>query len=85
MTEEQTVSPMQIYNEFITSRYGEDALLPIRKAFQNAYDIVTPVFYTLGTNLTDHSSLNYENINGDIAGMCLEDGLIRLWFLLSMI
>lgn len=61
MTEEQTVSPMQIYNEFITSRYGEDALLPIRKAFQTAYDIVTSVFYTLGTNLTDHSSLNYEN------------------------
>ncbi|WP_455606555.1 hypothetical protein [Bacteroides sp.] len=61
MTEEQTVSPMQIYNEFITSRYGEDALLPIRKAFQNAYDIVTSVFYTLGTNLTDHSFLNYEN------------------------
>lgn len=29
--------------------------------FQNAYNIVTSVFYTLGTNLTDHSSLNYEN------------------------
>lgn len=61
MTEEQTVSAMQIYDEFITSKYGEAALLPIRKAFQNAYDIVTSVFYTLGTNLTDHSSLNYEN------------------------
>jgi hypothetical protein len=61
MTEEHTVSAIQVYNEFITSKYGEDALLPIRKAFQNAYDIVTSVFYTLGTNLTDHSSLNYEN------------------------
>lgn len=61
MTEEQFVSTIQVYNEFITSKYGEDALIPIRKAFQKAYDIVTSVFYTLGTNLTDHSSLNYEN------------------------
>lgn len=61
MTEEQTVSIMQVYNEFITAKYGEDALLPIRNAFQKAYDIVTSVFYTLGTNLTDHSSLNYDN------------------------
>lgn len=61
MTEDQAVSIMQVYNEFITSKYGKDVLLPIRNAFQKAYDIVTSVFYTLGTNLTDHSSLNYDN------------------------
>ncbi|WP_163175508.1 hypothetical protein [Bacteroides sp. 51] len=60
MTEEPTVSAEQIYDEFICLKYGKRALAPVKSAFQKSYDIVTSVLYTLGTNLADHSSLNYD-------------------------
>lgn len=59
-TENPEVTPDQIYDEFITARYGEKALIPVKSAFQKAYDIVSSSLYTLGTNISNHSALNYD-------------------------
>lgn len=48
-----------IYQEFIVAEYGKEAYPYLRKAFSNAYDIITSVLYTLGTNMANHSSLDY--------------------------
>lgn len=50
----------EIYDGFISSRYGEKALPFLKSAFHKAYDIVGSIFYTLGTNTADHSRLNYD-------------------------
>ena len=60
VTEDPGISVRQIYDEFIRLKYGKHDLLPIKNAFQKSYDIVTSVLYILGTNLADHSSLNYD-------------------------
>ncbi len=58
--EDQTLSAEDIYNEFITLKYNEKALSYIKSAFKNSFDIITSIFYTLGTNTTNHSQLNYD-------------------------
>jgi len=58
--EDNSLTADDIYNEFITNRYGVQALSFVKSAFQNAFDIVTSIFYTLGTNTTQHSKLNWE-------------------------
>lgn len=60
VTEDQTVTAEQIYDEFILARYGKNVVEPLKSAFQKSYDIVTSILYTLGTSTADHSSLNYE-------------------------
>ncbi|MDR8393431.1 hypothetical protein NC796_19910 [Aliifodinibius sp. S!AR15-10] len=58
--EDQSLTADDIYREFIVSEYGEDAFPQIKDAFENSYDIVTSVLYTLGTNTANHSRLNYD-------------------------
>ncbi len=58
--EDNSLTAEDIYDEYITTRYGKDALPHIKAAFKNAFDIITSVFYTLGTNTTNHSQLNYD-------------------------
>ena len=58
--EDRQITAGDIYNEFITSRYGAEALPYIKAAFMNAFDIITSVLYTLGTNTANHSKLNYD-------------------------
>jgi hypothetical protein len=58
--EDSTVDADLIYKEFITARYGEKAYPHLRPAFENAHDIVAASLYTLGTNVTNHSKLNYD-------------------------
>ncbi len=59
-SEDPQVTAEQVYDEFITARYGGKALSEVKAAFKNAFEIATSVFYTLGTNLADHSKLNYD-------------------------
>ena len=59
-TEDPSVTADQIYDEFISRRYGKEALPHVKKAFANAFDIVTSTLYTLGTNMASHSSLDYD-------------------------
>ena len=58
--EDQTVIADDIYREFITNIYSDQAYPHVRAAFENSFDIVTAVLYTLGTNTADHSRLNYD-------------------------
>ena len=59
-TENPEILPDQIYDEYISTRYGEKALEPIKKAFEKAYDIVLSSMYILGTNAAKHSSMDYD-------------------------
>jgi len=59
-TDNPLITPDEVYNEFITARYGEKALIPLKAAFTKAYDIVSSSLYTLGTNIANHSALNYD-------------------------
>ena len=58
--EDPSVTAEQVYDEFITSRYGAQALAEVKAAMKNAFDIATCTFYTLGTNVANHSALDYE-------------------------
>lgn len=58
--EEPTITADDLYREFITEHYGEDAREYVQQAFENSFDYVTSVFYTLGINSTDHSRLDYD-------------------------
>jgi hypothetical protein len=62
-TENPEISEEEVYDEFISSRYGEKALEPLKSAFKKSFDIVTSSLYILGTNVADHSFMNYENDN----------------------
>jgi hypothetical protein len=57
------ITAEQVYDEFITSRYGKEALVPVKSAFKKAYEIVLSSLYILGTNAACHSSINYEPYN----------------------
>jgi hypothetical protein len=50
----------QIYDKFITARYGSAALGPVKAAFKNAFDIATSSLYTLGSVSANHSSLDFD-------------------------
>jgi hypothetical protein len=58
--EDRSTTVDDIYTEFLSERYSTEAIPYIRSAFENAYDIVTSVLYTLGTNTADHSKLNHD-------------------------
>lgn len=58
--EDNQVTAEQIYDEFISAKYGAEALPYIKVAFKNAFDIVTSVLYTFGTSTANHSQLNYD-------------------------
>ena len=55
-----SVDAEQITREFIVEHYGEEAYPFVAPAFANAYSIVAATLYTLGTNTTDHSRLDYD-------------------------
>jgi hypothetical protein len=50
----------QVTTEFIASHYGAAAVPFVSRAFRNAFDIVTSSLYTLGTNVANHSRLDYD-------------------------
>ena len=58
ITEQPDVTTDALYDEFLSKKYGMQALPHLKTAFKCAYSIVTSTLYTLGTNLADHSSLN---------------------------
>ncbi len=59
-SEDQRVTAEQVYNEFIIMKYGKDALRYLKPAFKSAFDIVSSSIYTLGTNIANHSKLDYD-------------------------
>ncbi len=63
LTEEPGISDDQIYDEFIRSRYNEQALPYIKSAFKKSFDIITSTLYTLGLNTAKHSWLDFDYIS----------------------
>jgi hypothetical protein len=59
-TEDQTVKPETIYNEYITDKYGAKSVKYLKPAFKLAYEIICSALYTLGTNMANHSKLDYD-------------------------
>lgn len=59
-TEDQNITAEQVLDEFITLKYGKPAVKYLKPAFSKAYDIVTSSFYTLGTNVSNHSKMDYD-------------------------
>jgi len=59
-TENPAITAEEVYDEFITSRYGKEALTPVKEAFRMAFDIVTSTLYTLGTIVSNHSNMDYD-------------------------
>jgi hypothetical protein len=58
--EDPQVTSDEIYDAFITKRYGAKAVQYVKSAFRNAFGIVTSTLYTLGTNTANHSALDYD-------------------------
>jgi hypothetical protein len=58
--EDPQVVAEDVYDEFITRRYGGAARPHVKAAFKHAFDIVTSALYTLGTNTANHSKLDYD-------------------------
>ncbi|MBL7969716.1 MAG: hypothetical protein JNK09_22130 [Prolixibacteraceae bacterium] len=59
-SEDQKVTVEQIYDEFITTKYGEKAIPFLKPAFKLAFDIISSSFYTLGTNISNHSKMDFD-------------------------
>lgn len=59
-TEDQNLSSSQITREFLTQKYGKRTVRFLEPAFGKAYDIISSSFYTLGTNMSNHSKLDYD-------------------------
>jgi hypothetical protein len=59
-TEDQSVTAEDIREEFITSKYGRKSFRFLNKAFGMAFDIVSSSLYTLGTNIANHSKMDYD-------------------------
>lgn len=58
--QDTTLNANRISEEFISKRYGEKAVSFVKSAFDLSFEIVTSVFYTLGTNVANHSKLNFD-------------------------
>lgn len=58
-TEDQELTTERIADEFITIKYGRPARKLLKPAFGKALEIVTSSFYTLGTNVANHSKMDY--------------------------
>jgi hypothetical protein len=58
--EDGDVTAEEVYDEFISAKYGGGARPFVKVAFRTAFDIVTSTLYTLGTNTANHSKLDYD-------------------------
>lgn len=58
--EDQSLTAEKISREFISSKYGKKSLRYLKPAFGLAYDIVSSSLYTLGTNMANHSKMDYD-------------------------
>lgn len=59
-TDDQSVTADIISEDFIISKYGKKSVRFLKPAFSLAYDIVSSSLYTLGTNVANHSKMDYD-------------------------
>jgi hypothetical protein len=60
VVEDPGITAGRVSDDFITKRYGAAARPFVRRAFGNALDVVGSSLYTLGTNVANHSRLDYD-------------------------
>jgi hypothetical protein len=79
LNQDPDISNDQIYTDFITTKYGSEALDHIKPAFQNAYEIITSTIYTLGLCMANHSTLScdYQSVyNRFVSGRWMDKPFI---------
>lgn len=59
-TEDNSITADKIYDEFISQKYGKEAIPFLKPAFGMAFNIVTSSLYTLGTNIANHSKMDFD-------------------------
>ncbi len=59
-TEDRKVTAEDVYNEFISRNYGDKAVPYLKPAFKLAFEIISSSLYTLGTNMANHSRLDFD-------------------------
>jgi|WetSurMetagenome_2_1015567.scaffolds.fasta_scaffold00041_53 hypothetical protein len=59
-SEDQSLTADEIRKEFIISRFGKKALPYLDPAFSLAYEIISSSLYTLGTNIANHSKMDFD-------------------------
>ncbi|MBN1108486.1 MAG: hypothetical protein JXR66_12275 [Bacteroidales bacterium] len=59
-SEDQNLDASQITKEFLTEKYGKKSVRFLEPAFNLSYDIISSSLYTLGTNMANHSKLDYD-------------------------
>jgi hypothetical protein len=65
--EDPTITADRVTSEFVTTHYGAPARPFVSRAFRNAFDVVTSSLYTLGTNVANHSRLDYDAYSSSYA------------------
>jgi len=65
--EDPSVTADRVTSEFVSAHYGAAARRFVTRAFRNAFDIVTSSLYTLGTNVANHSRLDYDAYSSSYA------------------
>jgi hypothetical protein len=59
-SEDPSVTTSKIYDEFIVKNYGYQAIPFLKPAFSLAFDVVSSSMYTLGTNIANHSKMDFD-------------------------
>jgi hypothetical protein len=81
-TEDRLISADRIYNEFITQKYGRKAVRNLKPAFGLAFEIVTSSLYTLGTNVANHSKMDFDPYKSSygrhVSGKWIDPPVVRV-------
>lgn len=59
-TQNSKLTEDDMYDEFITKKYGAASLAFLKPAFKRAFSIVTGSLYTLGLNIANHSRMDFD-------------------------
>ena len=65
--EDPKITPERVTSEFAEAHYGKAAAPFVSRAFRNAFDIVSSSLYTLGTNVANHSRLDFDGYTSSYA------------------
>ena len=65
--EDPKITSERVTSEFAAAHYGKAAAPFVARAFRNAFDIVSSSLYTLGTNVANHSRLDYDGYTSSYA------------------
>ena len=60
VTEDTTITAEEVVEEFISLKYGREAVPALKTVFLETDDIITSVFYTLGLHMNSHSRLDFD-------------------------